>query len=254
MVLMNYMWISSGVVHFLYTFTLMAVIQFGSIVTQGAGAIGGQVIQRGRSSQILKQKGRQSVRRGSVNQPPRTKLAAVASTWRDLSSGDRGTWESTALTITRINRFGIAYVPTGYQLFMELNSNLQNFGSQAIIETAPAAPNYPSVDNWSVDCDPSVDLFDLFWNQVSGDVDFEMYVSFFPLQSLGAAFVRGSARSAAFSKPVSDGGMSLFTQLVKRFPFLTAGNAQVAMAIDGVQDSTGWRMPRVVLMVPYVNP
>ena len=251
---MHSCWLSGGVVHFLPNFTRMAVIQFGGIVTQGAGKIGGQVIQRGRSSQVLKQKGRPTVRRGLVNQPPRTKLGAVASTWRDLSSGDRATWQALALTVTRYNRFGVAYVPTGFQLFMELNSNLQNFGSQAIIQTAPSAPNFPSVDTWSVDCDPSSDLFTISWSFVSGDTDFRLYASLFQLQSLGATYVRGSARSIDNYRPVASESIELFDEIQKRFPYLTAGNAQVAVALDGVQVDTGWRMPRVVLMVPYVNP
>ena len=251
---MRFSWRSGGVVHFLPTFMAMAVIQYGAIITQGAGAIGGQVIQRGRSSQVLKQKGRPTIRRGLVNQPPRTKLGAVASTWRDLSINDRATWESTALSVTRYNRFGVAYVPTGYQLFMELNSNLQNFGSQAIIEPAPAAPNYPAVGTWSLAVDPSSNEFIVNWNQSGGDTDFRVYCSLFPLQSLGATYVRGSARLTAASVLVNVETVNLYTEVMKRFPFLTAGNAQVAVAVDGVQDSTGWRMPRVVLMAPFSNP
>ena len=251
---MRFSWRSGGVVHFLPTFMAMAVIQFGAIVTQGAGAIGGQVIQRGRSSQVLKQKGRPTIRRGLVNQPPRTKLAAVASTWRDLSSNNRATWESIALSVTRYNRFGVAYVPTGYQLFMELNSNLQNFGSQAIIKKAPAAPNYPAVTGWSLAVDPSSSEFIVNWSQSAGDNDFQLYFSLFPLQSLGATYVRGSARLTDQFISVDSETDNLYTEVMKRFPFLTAGNAQVAVAVDGVQDSTGWRMPRVVLMAPFSNP
>ena len=232
----------------------MAVIQFGGIITQGAGKVGGQVIQRSRSSQVLKQKGRPTVRRGLVNQPPRTKLGAVASTWRDLSSGDRGTWESLALTQTRLNRFGVAYVPTAYQIFMELNSNLQNFGSQAIIETAPAPPNFPAVDTWSLDVDPSSNEFIVNWNQSAGDTDFKMYASLFPLQSLGASYVRGSARLTAASVLVNVETVNLYVEIIKRWPWLTGGGVQVAVALDGIQDSTGWRMPRVILMAPYSNP
>jgi hypothetical protein len=228
--------------------------QVGGIITQGAGKVGGQVIQRGRSSQVLKQKGRPVIRRGSVNQPPRSKLGAIASTWRDLSSADRDTWSSLALTLVRYNRFGVAYVPTAYQVFLELNSNLQNFGSQAIIETAPAPPNFPAVDSWSLDVDPSSSEFIVNWNQSAGDVDFRMYVSLYPLQSLGNSFVRGSARLTAASALVSAETVNAFTEIIKRWPWLTGGSVQVAIAVDGVQTGTGWRMPRVQLMAPFSNP
>lgn len=232
----------------------MAVIQFGSIVTQGAGKIGGSVIARGRSGQVLKNKGYPIIRRGEVNQPSRSKLASVSSLWGGLTSVQRSAWEAVALSQTRYNRFGVAYTPTGYQLFCELNMNLSSFGSQAPIDVPPALPNYPSVDTWTYTVDPGASQVQIDWNYVSGDTDFDFYFSLFPLQSFGTTYMRGSARLTSAADSVNAGTINLYTEVIKRFPFLTADNAVLAVAADGVQAASGWRMPRVTLLIPYVTP
>jgi hypothetical protein len=79
----------------------LMLIQFGSIITQGAGKIGGQIIQRGTHGQTMRNLTPPKIRRSPASVVPRATVSAVSSFWKNLSDSDRASWVALAAGLTR---------------------------------------------------------------------------------------------------------------------------------------------------------
>ena len=169
-------------------------VQFGAIITAGAGKVGGQIIQRGRTGQILRNLTKPISRKTPESYQPRAAMSVVSSAWRSLAPVDRDSWTALASTLTRYNKFGVAYIPTGYQIYSELNLNYVNYFADVPFVTAPTSPIFPTIADWVFVAHATGPLVTLSWTFFGGDVDFYTLVSFYPLQSLGASVPRGSSR------------------------------------------------------------
>lgn len=131
----------------------MASVRYGLIVTDLVGKINGQNFQRGLQSPILRNI---STKRTFVKYPqisryttnPRAALTMVAQTWQSLSSATRSAWAAVTASFPRLNRYGVTYTPSAYQLFCEFNIYLVVIGS-AMITTAPSVSVFAATV-WSV--------------------------------------------------------------------------------------------------------
>lgn len=72
----------------------------------------------------------------------RSDLSVLAASWRDLTAAERASWNGIVDQYPQTNRLGDTYTPSGYQLYMTLNSNLNAAGQSTI--DAPANPVAPS--------------------------------------------------------------------------------------------------------------
>jgi hypothetical protein len=252
-------WLSIGYIfnflNFVYLYAVRGsqtmLVQFGSLITQGAGKIGGHVVQRGSFGQIMRTKTSPVVRRGSTNQLPRNCMAHVASYWRFLSENDKLSWVALAATQTRYNKFGTAYTPNAYQMFLELNQNLVYYPIEPVLETAPAAPNFPVANSWALNVDPSGPTFTMTWTYLSGDTSFRVFPRFYPLQSLGAAVPRGNPLRLSLKPSISTGTINMQSDFFKRFGTVADGQYQVAVNVVIVDEVSGFASSSFNLMVPY---
>lgn len=125
----------------------MASVRFGNGVSEIIGSIAGNVYARNRGGAYIRN------RTKPVNAPTvpqseiRQRFAGTMSVFSSLTAGAVQSWNVLAESTTRKNRLGESYTPTGVQLFMELNLNLQASG-QSIIGEAPAAEpeTAPAID------------------------------------------------------------------------------------------------------------
>jgi hypothetical protein len=115
--------------------TIMARVQYGAIITDLKGNIGGQTFQNGNVSKVLRNKGYRagtsSVRRQAAN----TNITSQASRWKSLTDGERDTWEAAVESWPFTDKYGNAYFGTGYQVFIAYNSALVQLGLS--VNTAP---------------------------------------------------------------------------------------------------------------------
>jgi hypothetical protein len=230
------------------------LIQFGSIITQGAGKIGGQIIQRGAHGQTMRTLTPPKIRRSPASVVPRATVSAVSSAWKNLSDSDRASWVALAAGLTRTNKFGVSYTPSAYQIFCELTMNYQYLNPETIIEPAPTLPTFPAPYNWSFVANPTGPSVVVTFDNVVGDSDFRALASFYPLQSRGATVPRGSSRSTGVVSTMAAGSLDLSAAFTARFKTVTGGQFQAAVEVKIIQLSTGFSLPSVVLMAPYSTP
>ena len=116
---------------------MCASIRFNQIA-DARGSVNGTVYSRGIGGLYMKNRvsplNPQTAKQSAV----RSRLAALASAWRGLTDGQRKSFAAQVDNYPATNRLGETYTPSGYQLYMTLNSNLLNAEASSI--SAPLAP------------------------------------------------------------------------------------------------------------------
>lgn len=122
----------------------MALIKFGGGVASASGKIDGTVYSRNRAGAIARGWTKPTNPMTELQTQVRARFSSVASAWSALLITEKQAWNTAASSLTRLNRLGEAYVPTGRQLFLEVNNTiLANTGT--LITIPPADFNPPIV-------------------------------------------------------------------------------------------------------------
>jgi hypothetical protein len=122
----------------------MARVQYGVIVTELKGKINGQVFQGGANGFVLRNKGYTRGSTSVLRQAANNNLVTNTSNWRNLTDGQRASWNSGTANWLFTNKFGATYTGSGFQVFNSLNTTLLSLGLTPV-STMPsvAAPNNP---------------------------------------------------------------------------------------------------------------
>jgi hypothetical protein len=112
--------------------------KFGAIVVDGRGKLNGHVFTKNRQGSAMRGKVTPINRRSLTQQTARNLFASISQAWRGLTAAQRAAWESAAQDFSKHNIFGDGYKPTGKNLHMLINRNLQVAGS-ATVSSPPAA-------------------------------------------------------------------------------------------------------------------
>jgi len=118
----------------------MARVQYGTIITQIKGAVGGNIFQKGNNAYVMRNKGYSRGKDASGRQTSTHSLASASSDWRNLTDGQRALWNAQKSNWPFTDKFGNIYYGSGYQYFVAYNTNLATMGLGVVREpTMPAA-------------------------------------------------------------------------------------------------------------------
>lgn len=123
----------------------MQIAWSGIGIVEGIGLIGGTQFSRNRSGNTASSKTVPRVPGTISQQAVMTNYRTVLQAWRSLDDTDRREWDNTAGDpfVTRKNRVGVDYQPTGQSLFVECNLNAYNFSYP--ISTPAAFPTWTAI-------------------------------------------------------------------------------------------------------------
>jgi len=76
--------------------------------------------------------------------------SALLCLWRGLTDGERLTWNTGNINYPALNKFGDAYTPSGYQVFMTLNLQMNTPGT-VFNRTCPLPQSVPDCPFMSID-------------------------------------------------------------------------------------------------------
>ena len=99
----------------------MAILKFGSFVTEGSGSLAGHTIQNSKGGSQLRTKP------VPKNYPSPDQLAIrsynkiMQQGWRDLYQAQRDTWRNYAASYTIHNKYGDRHILSGHSLWMKYN-------------------------------------------------------------------------------------------------------------------------------------
>jgi len=189
--------------------TVMASIKFGSLVTDIAGKIGGQIIQRGRTGGQIRNLSIPVQRRTIYTQARQLPFAITSQLWRTLSVLQINDWNILAAAQTRYNRFGLAYAPTGFQLFTEMNLNLRLVSSVTSVLTAPALVALPDVSDFDFACSTGPVACTLDWTYNSGAAAWQVVPYLVSARPPGSEDQYKTARMSVLFASVSTGTVDI---------------------------------------------
>ena len=113
----------------------MASIKLGAIVADIKGKIAGNYFAKRKNTTILAVCGSKLTKADAGRtalQSSRNSLALVSRQWKSLVPEKQLQWESAASLLTWFTKVGIAYTPSGYQVFSQCNLNLFKCGQNLI--------------------------------------------------------------------------------------------------------------------------
>lgn len=123
----------------------MALIKLGMLASDVRGSIGGTTFARNRSGAYARNRTKPVNPATPLQTQSRARFGNQANGWSGLSGEDQSTWEGLAVTTTLLNRLGESYTPTGRQLYLQCNNNLQQIGTGPIA-TAPVDASPPDLN------------------------------------------------------------------------------------------------------------
>lgn len=116
---------------------IMALIKFGMMMTDARGKLGGQVFTKTRSGATVRTKVTPANPQTVAQQIARSVFGSVSASWRGLDESERLAWNAAVTDWSRTNIFGDSYLPSGKNLFVQVNSNLGNVDETLIDVPAP---------------------------------------------------------------------------------------------------------------------
>jgi hypothetical protein len=119
--------------------TIMALINPG-IAGELAGSIGGTTYARNKAGAYARAWAKPVNPNTTAQSVARGNFAYGSGMWATLTLAQKEAWNAYALSITRVNRFGQPYTPSGRQIYMELATNAMTLAQPPLtlppVETA----------------------------------------------------------------------------------------------------------------------
>lgn len=118
----------------------MARIKYGAMIVDGSGKLGGHVLAKNKGGAYIRTKVTPANPQSVDQQTVRNRLTGLAQGWRGLTQVQRDAWNSAVQDFKRIGLFGDTIVPSGFNLYCQLNANLINIGiAQIDVPPVPSA-------------------------------------------------------------------------------------------------------------------
>lgn len=111
----------------------MALIKFGLVVTEARGKLGGHVFTKTKAGAALRTGTTPTNPQSPAQQESRARIGYLSRLWGTLTRNQVDAWNAEAENYKRTNVFGDQFQYAGFNLFMQLNSNLLLVGSEPIL-------------------------------------------------------------------------------------------------------------------------
>lgn len=129
----------------------MAKIKWSGIgIVDGRGKINGTVLSKNRGGAYARVKVTPSNPRSAAQMFVRSNLAFLAQKWRTLTQNQRDAWSGAVSNYTRTDVFGDIKTPTGYNLFMRINTALRDASTELFFNIPAPAVEVVGVDDVAV--------------------------------------------------------------------------------------------------------
>lgn len=116
----------------------MPKIQLSALATDMKGKSGGSVFARNKGGLYFRGNPSPVQKKSAEWNSQKVRFSKVSSSWKALTDNEREAWEDMAVNYPLQNAWGNTYIPSGFQLYMKLNTNLISHGLPTL--TTPLAP------------------------------------------------------------------------------------------------------------------
>lgn len=133
----------------------MAKIKWSGIgIVDGRGKLNGTVFSKNRGGAYARVKVTPSNPRYPAQMFVRSNLAFIAQKWKTLTQQERDAWGANVSNYTRTDVFGDIKTPTGYNLFMRINTALRDASTDLFFNVPAPAVDVVAPDTVNVAASP----------------------------------------------------------------------------------------------------
>ena len=213
----------------------MAKIQFGMMMTDARGKLGGQVFSKNRAGAYIRSKVTPSNPQTLDQQANRALLGSTSRGWSSLSEANRTAWNAAVVNWPMKTIFGATSIPSGKSLYVMLNKNLAAIG-EAGINTPPTKADTPVLGLNSVVVDISSHTLTIDYSGAVGSYVLQLRAT--PILTQGTSNAKNRFR-VIYSANEADFDTELaYAAWVNRFGAFAAG-ANVQFSIALISPTTG---------------
>ena len=213
--------------------------KFGSIIVAGSGKIGGHVASRNRSGQYLRTKTTPSNPQTTFQSAVRSLFTFFSQAWRTLTSAQRIAWDSATANFTGTNGFGDSVTPTGKNLYLALNRNLQ-LVNVATISNPPTPAGTFSFTPTTLTSSVAGSTVTVAWSSGAVPSGMAVIVDATPMLSVGVGFFKNLFKNIDYLPAADVTPTNLFNSYTARYGALIVGT-KIAMRLTPVNAVTGER-------------
>lgn len=213
-------------------------IKWGALVVDGRNKIGGQVASKNRAGAYLRNKVTPVNPSSSFQVTVRARLASLSSAWRGLTAGQRIAWNAAVSDYKKTDIFGDIQNPSGFNLYVKLNSNLINIGVAAI--SAPPLPVAVSVfTTGTLAAAAGAQTMALTVTPAVQPASETIIVKATPGQSAGKTFVKSEFRQIGTFTAATAGAYDLAALYIAKFGPIGPAGVKIFVEVIHVSETTG---------------
>jgi hypothetical protein len=223
---------------FLILILIFMKVVFGSIVTDGSGKLGGQVITKNHYGRFQKTKVTPANPKTSRQLAVRANFKAVQTAWETLSETNRLLWNNCVSDYPQKDRFGDTHILSGYGLFMKCNVSRLNIG-QLVLESPPVKFSFP---NWSVVGVSAFAITGKVWLFMSPTIPAGNRLELFATSSVspGINYMHWSFKQIGFVLPSQGYPVDISSMYSTIFPSGLTVNKKVFFKARMINDASGF--------------
>jgi hypothetical protein len=213
-------------------------IKWGALVVDGRNKIGGQVASKNRHGAYMRNKVTPVNPATSYQVNVRARLATFASGWRNLTAGQRLAWDSAVSDYKKTDIFGDIQNPSGFNLYVKLNSNLVNIGIAAI-SSPPLPVNVSVFTTATLAAAAGAQSMSLTVTPAVQPTAETIIVRATPGLSAGKSFVKSEFRQISTFTAATAGAYDLASAYISKFGPIGPAGVKIFVEVIHVNETTG---------------
>jgi len=212
--------------------------KWGMVVVAGRGKIGGHVASQNRSGAYFRTKVTPVNPQSSAQVNVRSRLSGNSSGWRGLTEDQRLAWNNAVSDYKRTDIFGDIQSPSGFNLYVKLNSNLANIGIASII-TPPLPVAVSTFDTGTLTGASGTPALSLAVTPSTQPTAETIIVFATPALSAGKSFVKSEFRQIGTFTAATTGAYNLLSMWNAKFGSMGAVGTKIFVKVVHVNETTG---------------
>lgn len=196
--------------------------KFGAMLVDGRGKLGGHVFSKNRGGSYVRTKVSPVNPQTTYQSAVRSLFSTLSQNWRGLTPVQRSAWDSAVSNFTSTDVFGDVKTPTGKNLYLKLNANL-DLVDVSPISTPPLPAGAGSVDTLSIAADASASTLTITFTPTPVPADTAFLVEATAQVSAGKSFLKNKYRVLTYIDAAGTSPLAAGTLYETRFGDLTTG-------------------------------
>lgn len=216
----------------------MAKVKFSALVSEMRNKLNGSVFSKNRAGNYLRNKVTPVNPRTVLQQNVRGRFGSLSSSWRGLTEAERQSWIDKAVEFPYNDIFGDQKILTGLQLYVKLNSNLEQAG-ESPLTNAPSPQPVTQLLALQATYDDTAGSEELMLNMNYAGVlpSTGIFVYATPPVGAGISFVKNLYRFIAHESP-NPATLDIYADYVARFGEIGTGQ-KVFIRVACINELTG---------------